>query len=293
MYNIKKEGFFLPKSICIKTNNKDTINYILDELETLNLDVFYYSCRSFKNYTNIIIHYKGKAISLFLSSLSRILTYLVLDLYENYILKRLISTEYFYFSISEQKSIFEICINNLNCIESVNRFEILETSFYNYLSSNKSLNLKGFINFRLFDYIKYLDSIIDICVNKYIIDKEYLEFINVLKSYVNSSENSCSEIHLIYKTGDSILLDKNKNIISVNKNAFDAHFLSDISFSSNDYALNTLLTLIPSYLYVHLIDEEDEFINTLKLIFDSRIKLCTDCNICNFYRNSNLHNKIH
>lgn len=278
----------MPKSICIKTNNKEAINYLLDELEVLNLNNVYFSCKNFKNYTNIIIHYKGKAHYMFLSSLSKILTYLVLDIYENSILKNLISTEYFYFSNLEQKSILDICMNNLNYEESVNRFEILENSFYTYLSNNKSLNLKGFIDFRLYDYIKYLDSIIDICVNKFIIDKEYLEFVNVLKTYVNSFDNPTYTIHLIYKNGESILLDENKKIISVNKNAFDAHFLSDITFSSNDYALNTLLTILPSNLYIHLIDQEDEFINTLKLIFDSRVHLCRDCCICNLYKNSNI-----
>lgn len=278
----------MPKSICIKTNNLETINYILDELEVLKLDNVYFSCKKYKHYTNILIHYKGTAYYLFLSSISKLLTYLVLDLYENIILKKLISKEFFYFSNLEQKSIFDICVNSLNYEESIKRFETLEKAFYNYISNNKTINLRGFIDFRLYNYIKYLDSIIDICVNKFIVDKEYLEFVNVLKTYVNSAESSCSIIHLIYKNCESILLDESKNIISVNKDVFDAHFLSDITFSSNDYALNTILTLLPKTLYIHLIDEEDEFINTLKSIFDYRVHLCKDCSICNLYKNSNI-----
>jgi len=54
--------------------------------------------------------------------------------------------------------------------------------------------------------------------------------------------------------------------------------LSDISFSSNDYTLNSLLTLLPRRIYIHIIDGiEDEFINTLKLIFDNRVCICNDC----------------
>ena len=277
----------MPKSICIKTNTSSNIDYLLNELTILKIDNVYFSCKNFKNYTNIIVHYKGRTSHLFLSSLSKILTYLVLDLYENSILKHLLLSEYFYFSSLEQKSIFDICTNTLNYENSADRFETIETSFFEYLKAHKALNLKGFINFRLSDYIKYLDSIIDICVNKFIIDKEYMEFVNLLKTYVNSCDNSSFLIHLIYKNQNSILLDEEKNIISINKNAFNAHFLSDISFSSNDYALNSLLTLLPQNLYIHLLDEEDEFINTLKLIFDSRIHICRDCNICNLYKNSN------
>ncbi len=69
---------------------------------------------------------------------------------------------------------------------------------------------------------------------------------------------------------------------------FEAKYLSDISFSSNDYALNTLLTLLPEKIYIHLIDSnEDEFINTLNLIFDNRVCLCRDCNICKIYKENN------
>ena len=30
----------------------------------------------------------------------------------------------------------------------------------------------------------------------------------------------------------------------------------------------------------------DEFINTLGLIFENRIEICTDCNICKIYKNN-------
>ncbi len=40
-----------------------------------------------------------------------------------------------------------------------------------YVIENKSMILEGFVNFRIKEYIKYLDSIVDIAVNKYIIEK--------------------------------------------------------------------------------------------------------------------------
>lgn len=288
-----KEGkFFLSKSICIKSNNPEVISYILDELDNLNIENVYFSCRKFKNFTNIIVHFKGISQFIFISSLAQILSYLVLDLYENLLIKKLISSDYFYFSPSEQKTIFNICIDNLNYEDSLSRFELLETAFFEYLCDNKSINLYGFINFRLYEYLKYLDNIIDICVNKFIIDKEYLEFVNLLKSYVQSSPSGAEEAHLIYKNKESILLDKNKNVIPINTNAFNSHFLSDITFSSNDYALNSLLSLLPRKLYIHLIDLEDEFINTLKLIFDARVHICHDCDICELYKKINMKNKV-
>ena len=83
-------------------------------------------------------------------------------------------------------------------------------------------------------------------------------------------------------------MDDNKNIIQIQDNIFDAKYLSDISFSANDYCLNTLLNLLPEKLNIHLIDNyEDEFITTLKLIFENRVTVCNDCDICRVYRFTN------
>ena len=105
------------------------------------------------------------------------------------------------------------------------------------------------------------------------------------KLYIESKTPTVPLIHLIYTNGESLLLDKDKNIINLNDSIFNATYLSDISFSSNDYALNTLLTLLPKKIYIHLCsDYEDDFINTLKLIFNTRVLICKDCNLCKTYR---------
>ena len=121
-------------------------------------------------------------------------------------------------------------------------------------------------------------------VNKYIIEKEYKEFINLLKIYVNSTDTKTDILHLIYVNNESILLDRDKNIIQIENNINNAKYLSDITFSSNDIALNTLLSLLPKKIEVHIINGEDEFINTLKLIFENRIHICNECNICRTYK---------
>ena len=121
-------------------------------------------------------------------------------------------------------------------------------------------------------------------VNQYIIEKEYTEFINLLKIYVETTEAGANILHLIYTNGESILLDEEKNVIPLSEDILNAKYLSDITFSSNDYALNTLLSMLPKKLEIHIIDEEDEFINTLKLIFEDRIYICKECNICKTYK---------
>ena len=62
------------KSICIKTNNKYIIDYLLKDFSNINLDNIYLSSHSFKNYDNVIIHYTGNKIDAFLENVCDILT---------------------------------------------------------------------------------------------------------------------------------------------------------------------------------------------------------------------------
>ena len=280
------------KSICIKTTNQKTISYLLEKLKNFEFEDVYYSYKKFKIYDNIIIHFKGKNKKLFLKHVSVLLASLIIDLFEQNILKYLVKSEYFYFDTIEQKQIVNNTFDDLyNLEESIqkpaDRLNILSDSFYTYLLSHHSIYLKGFITFRLKNYLEILLEQIDKSVNKYIIEKEYTEFISLLKIYIGSEPPACNLIHLIYSNNKPILLDEYKNLIDTNTDIFNAKYLSDISFSSNDYTLNTLLNLVPKKIYIHLIDNKaDEFINTLKLIFEDRIIFCNDCSICKIYKKS-------
>ena len=215
-----------------------------------------------------------------------------LDLYEEIIIKNLIKSEYFYFNNIEKQQIDNITCEDLyNEEESIckpeKRVEIIYQSLYNYLISNHSIVLKGFITFRLKTYFETILEQIDKSVSKFIVEKEYTEFISLLKIYVNSEKSTCNEIHLIYNNSKPILLDENKNVIKIEDDLLKTKYLSDITFSSNDFALNTLLNLIPKKIHIHLIDKNiDEFVNTIKLIFEDRVDFCNDCEICKIYQKS-------
>ena len=271
------------KSYCIKTNNENIINYLLDRIEKIDFENIYYCYRKFVLYKNVIIHYVGNNIKNFENFVSEIVSDTIINFYEKKILERIINSNYFYFDNFERKMILQNC-EDLCEIEGNNKKEILYKQVYEYINESKKIVLEGIVNFRIKEYIKELDNIVDMAVNQYIIEKEYNEFINLLKAYVNTAKTGADLVHLIYTNGESILLDEEKNIIPLSDNITKAKYLSDISFSSNDYALNTLLSILPKNIEIHLICGEDEFINTLKLIFEDRIYICKECNICKTYK---------
>ena len=272
-------------SYCIKTDNIEIIQYLLNKISNLNFPDIIYCNKTFKKYENVIMHCRNTNYEKFKNIISSLVSDIIIKFYQEKLVRRMISVNYFYFEDYEKKLIYENCKEFL--LQS--KEEVYETLFKEiekYVNDKRNIYIQGIVNFRISEYIKALDNIVDIGVNKYIIEKEYKEFINLLKIYVNSAECKTDILHLIYSNGESILLDKEKNIISLeNNNINNLKYLSDITFSSNDIALNTLLSMLPKKIEIHIIDKEDEFINTLKLIFESRINICTECNICKTYRN--------
>mgnify|MGYP000631854722 FL=1 len=275
------------KSFCIKTNNNAILEYLLDKLDYLELAEVKYSKNKFKIYSNIIVHYIGEKISLFDEKLSSIITDTILKFYKEKMIKKIINFDYFYFEEYEKKIIIQNCCEIIESseYEQISKEkEYIHEAVLQYVIENKSMILEGFVNFRIKEYIKYLDSIVDIAVNKYIIEKEYNEFISLLRMYINSKKSNIKNLHLIYGKSELTILDENKNIVPLCKEIYNAKFLSDIIFSENDYALNTLLTLLPQRIEIHLLDSEDEFIKTVKLIFEDRVYICRECNICRTYK---------
>ena len=271
------------KSFCFKTNNTQILNYLLNRIQEIDFENLIYSQNQFKIYKNITIHYRGNNNNKFYNFLTELIGEVVIEFYEEKILKQLINYNYFYFDEYEKNKILE------NCIQLIEPEVYTPKLFDNknikeYVKENKAMVLDGFIYFRLKAYLEYLDEVVDSGVNQFVIEKEYREFISLLRVYVESKVPEYNLLHLIYINGESILLDEKRNIVSVSENIYNAKYLSDISFSSNDFALNTLLCLLPRRIEIHLIDDEDEFINTLKLIFEGRVTICKDCDICKTYK---------
>lgn len=262
------------KSICIKTNKESEINYLLNAINEICLDKIYYSRLKFKTYQNIIIHYKGHDYNEFIAQISKILSNLVIDVCEESIIKKILSFEYFYFDCFEREKVLDFVYDVQNPDDYTKKYSLLYNIFQSYIINNKKVFLDGFIPFRVKNYIELLTENVNTAVNSFLIDREYTEFISILKLYVNSQTSHANLVHLVYSKSKAILLDENKNIIEDKSLALNAKFLSDISFSKNDYAFNTILSIVPKKIYIHLIDGiSDEFIDTLKLVFENRVVL--------------------
>ena len=271
------------KSFCIKNNNNLILNYLLEAFENMGINNVYFTQKQFKNYKNVIIHYKGNDEKNFVLKLSEIITSCIIEFYEKNNIKKIINRDFFYFKNKEKKIILNNCMEiicDVSAIEYYKRIKKIFECVYDYIANNKYFILDGFVNFRLFEYNSILSEIVDTGVNKFVIDKEYKEFVELLREYINTKKCEKDIVHVIYNGNEPILLDSNREVLVYDKELKTKKYLSDINFSSNEYCLNALLDINPKKIIIHLIVDEDDFIETLKLIFQNRLFICKECNIC-------------
>ncbi len=276
-------------SFCIKENNINLQDFLITEINNSNFSNIKYSTHSFKLFENLIIHYLGENNDVFFDFISTILTKAIIIYYEPIQIKRLMYYDYFYFDKSSKDIIFDeynLLLKKLSELEKNQKFALIYGPLKSFIKENKAIVLEGFINFRLQEYTLYLQDLLQEAVNQFILDKEYIEFVNLLKGYVDSRIPDNKQVNLIYVNNEALLLSQDGDIISLDK--FDSKYLSDITFSNNDYVLNTLVGLIPCKINLHLVSPKDNFIKTIELIFGDKVQYCQGCELCSAYKILNL-----
>ena len=120
------------KSLCIKTNDSNLLDYLLNELNLLDINDVCFCQKKFKHFNNIIIHYQGKNTKDFICKLCSILSFLVIDELEEKLIKSIILKDYFYFDKEEMDIIYNTTLDLMSEDFSkafINKWNILYNTF--------------------------------------------------------------------------------------------------------------------------------------------------------------------
>ena len=152
-----------------------------------------------------------------------------------------------------------------------------------YLERNQEIVLEGFINFRLKDYIMEIEDIVDAAVDDFLLEKEYLEFIRLLRYFVEIQEPKINEVHILLEKNNVFkLVDRNgKAIESEYLDGFAVELMNN-SINYEDLLISALITLAPRLVVIHLTnpDEPRDTIKTIENVFGKRVRRCNGCIIC-------------
>ncbi len=142
-----------------------------------------------------------------------------------------------------------------------------------FLQGQDQINIEGFVRFRLQDYQRELLNLINQSADDLMIEKEYQDFINLLKYFVEIQQPRFPEMHLMHRDEGTVLCDNKFKVLHKEEN-------QDIEGA--DAIVSTLVTAAPNDIIVHVnnFSGDNELVSTVQQIFDARVKLCFGCEHC-------------
>lgn len=145
------------------------------------------------------------------------------------------------------------------------------------IEENNEFNINGFLLFRMKELRSNIEIIIDRIIENYIIEKEYEEFIRLLKYFVNIQDSKLQEVNLTIQTlGGYSLTDGNgKDILEeFLKELADCKIGVDANME--DIIISGLITNSPEHIIIHSKEKclNKEFIDTIVKVFGNKVTFC-------------------
>jgi putative sporulation protein YtxC len=151
-----------------------------------------------------------------------------------------------------------------------------------YLASHDLLLIEGFIRFRLREYLGHLSSAVEQALEEFMLQKEYREFVLLLRHFLNAQEPRLDRVHVVIAPDRSFkLLDEEGTSISQDylEECVSEGATRDVN--RDDLLISALITIAPREVKLHVRpDCEGEGLATLRAVFLDRLTTCNGCELC-------------
>lgn len=255
------------------------------------------NCQSFEQFDQITIHAdlfsndtEEMDVQIF-DAVSIALAQHVINEETPSIIQDIITKEFHYRDREEIQQIKQYCDQFLcGSCESIQDLEQsrvrrvlkMSTHLHQYIMENKTINLTGFIRFRLDDYMEEMREIVEYAIDEFMMERQYKEFIALLKYFVYIQESKISGVHLLHKGGHEFTI-LNEMMQPVDANRFESTLTTEFlekDMNFEDMIVSTLITVSPANIYIHTKEPELPIIKTIMQIFEDRTELCSHCPVC-------------
>lgn len=224
--------------------------------------------------------------------ISNILYQVVIEEYKKKEMFDFLIENYFFLKQKEIIEVEEEIMKVLNCKEALknensiycmNRMNSVIEKINECLEENDEINISGFLRFRMKELRTDIEKIIDKVVEEYMIEKEYKEFVKLLKYFVDIQESKIDEINIYIKDDGSYKI-KNGD----GEDIFQ-EFLKELieckaekEANIEDIIISGLITNAPKKVIIHNKEHcvNPEFIETISNVFGDRMEFCSACSEC-------------
>ncbi|WP_054697130.1 putative sporulation protein YtxC [Syntrophomonas palmitatica] len=231
-------------------------------------------------------------IYIFKHQLSESLAEHIMNNWENELLWKEIQRNCRRYSNEEKDIIFEKSVSfmsrchdneSLNLLMNYGRKNRITRRIFDYMGENRQIVVEGFINFCLREYLNELKFSVEVACEELKNQKEYNDFINLLRYFVDSQVPRMQEVNLmIGEKGTFYLWDGEGTKIDEH---FMNYYLEDMlveEINLDDVLVSILITISPCHIILHntMHMEPSEPVQTIRKVFKERISECCGCERC-------------
>lgn len=203
---------------------------------------------------------------------------LIIQKYEKPLVLKLIKEKFPYIS-NLQKNYIKNHIKNYNTDEDFGyeaRKKLISDCIYKYMTeSRQKLYVESFVFFRLKKYEGLLEELVERLFDDFMLEKEYEEFIGLLKYFVNLNDDRPESINLAVRgSGIYEIFDENgENITKKCLSEFISEEPDANGVSFDDLLISVLITLAPEKIFISGRENitNSELFKTINKVFEGNI----------------------
>lgn len=211
-----------------------------------------------------------------LNNVCHILSDYIIEHYEEKFIYKIVFKNIEFFTKYQKREIYKIVLLKLQEDKDFYavRHRIVFEKLKEYFLEEHTIIINGFAVFRLNEYINVLENYILTQIDEYLIQKDYDEFLELMKYFVNLSEPKCAHIDAYFDGKDYHIYNQNHMEIT---DMFSKDLLSnyeDVAITADDIFLSLLINIAPTHICIHNIEAipNKELLNTIQKIFGPRIE---------------------
>ena len=215
--------------------------------------------------------------------LARAVARYILEDEEETLLKEMFVRDYRYRAAADIEKLLAFCRHPAEAGEeparkkaqAIRLFREISDAVEACLQANGLVNVEGIMTFRLAGYRKELKETVDYAVDEFLMDKQYQEFISLLKYFVLIQQTKIPSVHVLHRGGSEfeLLDDKMEALEPVHSEGITYETLEkELNFE--DLIVSSLITMAPERIYIHTGWPDAQVIRTICQIFEERVILC-------------------
>jgi putative sporulation protein YtxC len=232
--------------------------------------------------------YNKRTVNTFNLYIANILYKVIIKKFQEKELYDILFDTYFFLKNNETNDVVELCVKALKGegtivddrnVYCINRKNIIIEKIVECIKENKEININGFITFRMNSFLEELEDIVDKIIEGYMVEREYTEFIKLLKYFVEIQDSKIDEVNIIIQLDGryKIQYNKGKDILEL--------FLESISDTRikgkdnmDDVLISGLIANAPKVIKIHSVEncKNKELIETIKGVFINKVIFCSE-----------------